>query len=155
MNGEKGPSGGKRPTDGDFRSLTPHQQAILLGERIKELQRSAVRSSISLEQVENVVDHMLVAAGYIGDAFAQGARLIIEESGSYVASIRPQTGNALSSLGEMLITTDSVTIDILLARRGISLHTMPENTTIYEQFRSGHIDVAAVTDWLLNTPAKK
>lgn len=113
---------------------------------------------LTAEQVDNLTDHMLMAAGYLiaeGHAYVFGASAILDGSDRFVLPIDRDLGRFIGDLGRTLRETSPTAIRFLLERRGLRAQVLPESLNIYEQLRSGHTNPQEITDWLLNIPPSR
>ena len=113
----------------------------------------AVTESTSEENekaVRNALSHLLNALAYTGSAFNGAIPKMVNSLGLYLGYIDSTAGVALSDFAKTAFSSvEGEAVIQFLKEQGIDLSNYPEDKSIYEQFRSGHINENEIIQWLI------
>ena len=128
--------------------MTVESDLKLLKKKSKNVVESASKGN--QQAAENALGHMMRALAYEGTAFGYAIEHMVNNLGKHLGKIDPNSGEALSEFSHIAFEiADSEAVDLLLEERGIQKTVMPENISIYNQFRSGHYNHREILDWLV------
>lgn len=100
---------------------------------------------------ENALVHVLRALGCDGMAFINGIESMVTKSGNYLKELDPKLATALNEFGEFAFNgADAEAVDQFLNEKNIQQSSLPEDMSIYEQFRSGHRNEGSILLWLIS-----
>lgn len=118
-------------------------------------------SSLTPEQIRNVLNHMLTAAVFTGykPEILGGSLELLTKSGKLIRDQEPDVGEVISSLGVTLDNAPFNVVKKVAEERGISPHPQPEDKGIYTSFfyydKNPDADKDSLRNWLLNQPCRR